>query len=52
MKHRVVKWRDWEDLAWIYEFDAYSNIEFSVDTGGGNTDDYYYIGDVPEKEQD
>ena len=51
MKYYINNWRDWQDLAWSYNADPWNELEFSVDKGGGNTDDYYYIGDVPEREE-
>lgn len=50
-RHRVIEWKDWIELADRYNFDPYEEIEFGIDTGGGNSEDWYYAGDIPEREE-
>jgi len=34
-----------------YDFDPYEQVDFGIDKGGGNSIDYEYVGDIPEKEE-
>jgi len=50
-EYRIVRWEDWVKLCETHDIDPYEEIEFGIDKGGGNSDDYYYLGDVPEREE-
>ena len=52
MKYQVYHWKDWLQLCLDYDVDPYEEQEFGIDKGGGNSDDYRYVGDVPEREAD
>ena len=47
----ITTWSTWVKLSENYNFDPYKEVEFSIDRGGGNSIDYEYTGDVPEKEE-
>ena len=49
--HRVIKWEDWKELADRYDFDPYEEIEFGIDKGRGDSEDFYYAGDIPQREE-
>ena len=51
MKCRIVKWQEWVDVCADYDADPYLDFEITIDRGGGNTDTYYYIGNVPDREE-
>ena len=48
---RVYRWEDWEELCFENGIDPYENVDFGIDKGGGNSEDFEYVGDVPEKEE-
>jgi len=53
MKIRTIsRWDIWKKIGEIYNFDPYENVDFGMDTGGGNDIDFEYIGDIPEKDHD
>ncbi len=46
----IPDWKTWELLAEHHDFDPYKEVEFSVDKGGGSSDNFEYIGDIPKDE--
>lgn len=52
MKHYIVEWREWEELCFEHGLNPLGQIEFGIDEGGGNSTDFEYIGDMPEKENE
>ena len=44
-------WERWVSLSEIHDFDPYGGHDFSIDCGGGNSVNYEYTGDIPEKEE-
>ena len=50
--HYLNDWEAWKELCEFYNFDPYEGVELSVDEGGGNSSDFEYIGDIPEKEDE
>ena len=52
MKTRLItRWTKWVYFSELHNFDPYKQLDFSIDIGGGNTIDYEYSGDVPEREE-
>jgi len=49
--HYVTSWKLWKALGEEYGFDPYENVDFGLDIGGGNSIDYEFCGDPPEKEK-
>jgi len=47
----ISKWEDWKELCEQNDIDPHETLEFGIDEGGGNSRDYEYIGDIPEKEE-
>ena len=47
----ITTWSTWVILSEFHNFDPYKELDFSPDRGGGNSIDYEYTGDVPEKEE-
>jgi len=48
----IPNWSVWVILCEAYDYDPYEIKEFSIDTGGGNSRDFEYIGDIPKKRGD
>lgn len=48
----ISSWEEWKKLCIGWEIDPYKNFEFGEDLGGGDSRDYEYIGDIPEKEEE
>ena len=46
----ISNWQLWKELCRDQGIDPYENVDFGIDKGGGNSIDYEYIGDMPEKE--
>ena len=46
----INSWKAWKSFAEHHNFDPYKQLDFSIDYGGGNSIDWEYTGDVPEKE--
>jgi len=49
--HHIINWEDWKELCEKYEIDPYEEIEFGFDLGGGNSEDFEFIGEIPIKER-
>lgn len=47
----IATWSTWVLLSEYHNFDPYEQVDFSIDLGGGNSRDWEYVGDVPEKEE-
>jgi len=47
----IATWETWKRVCEERGIDPWEEIEFSIDEGGGNSRDFEYIGDVPEKER-
>ena len=50
-KYYVVAWRAWKNLCAEHDIDPYEYVDFGIDEGGGNSTDFEYIGDIPEREE-
>lgn len=48
----VNNWETWVDLCDSYDVNPYLNMEFGIDLGGGNSKDWEYVGEIPNKEED
>lgn len=49
--HKISNWEDWQKLCVEWGYDPHEIADFSIDEGGGNSTDFEYIGDYPEKEE-
>jgi len=47
----ISNWETWKELCENIGIDPYECIDFGIDDRGGNSTDYEYIGDIPEKEE-
>ena len=45
----ITNWEEWKGLCTQNNIDPYNNVDFSVDLGGGDSYNFEYIGDFPEK---
>lgn len=50
--HYVTSWALWKEMGKYYGFDPYKNVKFKLSRGGGNSTDFEYIREIPEKEED
>lgn len=48
----IYKWETWKELCEANDIDPYENVDFGIDKGGGNSKNFEYIGDIPEREAD
>jgi len=46
----ITNWQIWKELCWDWGIDPHENVDYSIDMGGGNSKNFEYTGDVPEKE--
>jgi len=44
-------WNEWKEFCESHEEDPYETTEIGFDAGGGDSVDYEYTGDVPEREE-
>jgi len=51
MSIKISSWQEWKELCEEYGINPYENADFGIDLGGGNSRDFEYVGDVPEKEE-
>ena len=49
--YKINNWKEWTELCQYWGYDPYQVVEFGLDQGGGNSIDYEYTGEVPEKEE-
>lgn len=49
--HYIYRWKDWKELCENHGIDPYENVDFGFDLGGGDSDNYEFLGDIPEKEE-
>lgn len=49
--HKIYNWQEWKELCDQYNIDPYRNADFGIDKGGGDSIDFEYEGDVPEREE-
>lgn len=49
--HYINNWKTWKRLCDYYNIDPYENFEFSIAGVDGNSTDFEYTGDIPEKEE-
>jgi len=47
----ITNWEQWKTMGEHYGFDPYEQVDHSIDWGGGNSMDYEFCGDVPNKEE-
>lgn len=50
MSAKICNWETWKELCEANDIDPYENVDFGIDKGGGNSEDFEYVGDFPEKE--
>jgi len=48
----ISEWEKWKELCEEWGFDPYEYVDFGIDEGGGNSTDFKYIGDIPDKEEE
>ena len=46
----ITEWKRWKAMGELEGFDPYECKDYSIDLGGGNSVNWEYIGDIPEKE--
>ncbi len=46
----IAGWEKWKELCEHYSEDPY-RADFSIDEGGGNSTDFEFIGNMPEREE-
>ncbi len=49
--HYISYWETWKLFCEHYCYDPYKTVELGLGKGGGNTTDFEYVGDIPEKEE-
>lgn len=49
--HKIYEWEVWQNLCLQYDIDPYENVDFGIDQGGGNSENFEYMGDIPEREE-
>jgi len=47
----ISDWNIWKELCEQNDVDPYEYVDFGIDEGGGNSKNFEYIGDIPEKEE-
>lgn len=47
----ISNWETWKELCEQNEIDPHENTEFGIDLGGGNSEEFKYIGDIPTEEE-
>jgi hypothetical protein len=47
----ITDWETWKKLCLQNNVDPYENVDFGIDEGGGNSMNWEYVGDVPDKEE-
>jgi len=47
--HKVNIWEAWVMICEEMGINPYKNVDIGVDMGGGESEDYEYVGDYPEK---
>jgi len=48
----IYEWETWKELCEKNDIDPYENVDFGIDKGGGNSEDFVYVGEIPEKEKE
>ena len=46
----IYQWKEWKELCEANDIDPYENVDFGIDKGGGDSEDFEYVGDIPKKE--
>lgn len=47
----ITNFETWKMMGEHYGFDPYEQVDFGIDKGGGNSIDYEFVGDIPEREE-
>ena len=47
----ITNWQTWKELCEQNDVNPYEYVDFGIDEGGGNSTDFEYIGDTPEREE-
>ena len=47
----ISDWETWKELCEENDIAPHEYVDFGIDEGGGNSTDFEYIGDFPEKEK-
>ena len=48
--HYITNWETWKELCQENEVDPYKYVDFGIDMGLGNSEDYEFVGTVPEED--
>lgn len=49
--HHISNWDEWKELCEENGIDPYKYADFGIDLGMGNSENWDYIGDYPEREE-
>lgn len=47
--HKIHEWWKWVEICAEADMDPYENVDLGYDIGGGDSIDYEYVGDMPER---
>jgi len=47
----ISNWETWKELCLQNDVDPHENVDDGIDEGGGNSMNWEYFGDIPEKEE-
>jgi len=47
--HYTNDWGEWKEFCERHDEDPYETTDIGFDLGGGDSEDYIYTGDIPEK---
>jgi len=49
--HYTSDWNEWKEFCEKHNEDPYETTDIGFDLGGGDSEDYIYTGDIPEREE-
>ena len=49
--HYTSDWNEWKEFCERHNEDPYETTDIGFDLGGGDSEDYIYTGDIPEREE-
>jgi len=49
--HTTSDWEVWKEFCERHGEDPYKTYDIGFDLGGGDSEDYEYTGDIPEREE-
>lgn len=50
--HLIANWEYWKELCLERGEDPYECVDVGIDKGGGSSEDYEYVGELPGKEEE